>query len=755
MKIFFLTFEFPPYFGGGLSTYMDQLCKVYKDKEDDITIFLVDGNCQGRIVEKEVAENIKLVRFRPWVERYYSEFGYWTAVSNEMAQHMAFYAQRRGAPDIIEAPDGFGIGYIALQKRLCKDPVFSEIPIVTTAHTPTYMINRLNEEAIYKLPNYWHGMMEKFSIAACDSLVSPSQALLDQLASEVDCDLPPSTVIRNPFQLETPSRLEAPTTALTEPAKLDHFYVASRLVYWKGVDHIVRIFNEIWAQGKDIKLVLYGDDSPFEAGGVMMSEHLSKKYYNQISDGLLEIAGKRPRAEINERAKSAYAQIHPSLFDNFPYSVIENMASGGITIVNECGGHNEIINNWENAVQIDVNDISLSAETILKVTDLSASERARIGQCAIDTIARECSYEHFYHAKQKLYEQVISRHEERKTFPFVTGKPREIEPKEMHGTAGLLSVVIPYFNMHAFIDETLQSLEDSTYPDVEVILVDDGSNAAEAKDKLEELKAQTFRFKLKVLHTENQGVAAARNTGVQHASGQFLALLDADDLIRPTYYQRAIDILKSYSNVSFVGCWNEDFKDEDGSRIRIWPTFNTEMPMQMIFNSTNCQGLVYWRSVFEDAGHHDPDLRMFLDDWESTISLIAAGYRGVMIPEALFRYRIRNESIFRSKKDLWTLNYEKITRKHKALFDEWGSEVAAFMNANGPNTFYHIPGFPSGLGNAREGGTPQWFVRARQGGHMGTLRVVAAFFEKNPIGKAITRSTNARKIGRLIHRKLT
>ncbi len=95
---------------------------------------------------------------------------------------------------------------------------------------------------------------------------------------------------------------------------------------------------------------------------------------------------------------------------------------------------------------------------------------------------------------------------------------------------------------------------------------------------------------------------------------------------------------------------------------------------------------------------HDPDLKMFLDDWESTISMLANDVRGVMLPEPLFRYRIRGSSIFRSKQGLWHLNYERIVRKHQTLAREYAPDAILFLNQNGPNTFYHNPTYPSGLG---------------------------------------------------------
>ena len=187
--------------------------------------------------------------------------------------------------------------------------------------------------------------------------------------------------------------------------------------------------------------------------------------------------------------------------------------------------------------------------------------------------------------------------------------------------------------MAAFIDETIDSVLACDWPEVEIVLVDDGSTDPISIAKLDALEAAADGWPdgrvLRVLRGPNAGVAAARNKGAKAATGALMALLDADDIVCPDYYSRAINVLKSYDNLAFVGAWNEDFRDADGSTIRVWSTWNPEPPSQLIFNLTNCQGLIYWRDAFLEAGQHDPSLKMFLDDWESVISLMAAGLRGV------------------------------------------------------------------------------------------------------------------------------
>jgi glycosyltransferase involved in cell wall biosynthesis len=730
MRLFFPTFEFPPRIGGGLATYLDQICKVYAGRGDEVTIFSleqVDGCFKE---EEEIAEGVRVIRFAANSEPCYRQFGYWPAAAFHMSEKVAEIARRDGPADVIEIPDGFGIGYMCLQRRLTLDPDFRATPIVTVAHTPTYMIERLNDAPTFQLPNYWTGVMEKFSTLACDALVSPSQALLDRLAVDIGRPLPRSEVIRNPYI--------PPAHIPSADAEKDHFYVASRLTYWKGVDHIARVFERLWSDGVEAKLKLYGGDTDYNAVGRKMSEHLELRFGHRIDAGLLEFCGPTPRAEIDKAAATAHAQIHPSLFDNFPYSVLESMGNGQVTLVNCNGGHNEIIADGVDAMVMNVENPEAAAEAVSSIISMSDEARRRMGDAARATVARECGHETFYARKAELYEDVIAQKAGRKSFPFIAGEVRETLAHRAKGIEGRLSVVIPYFNMAAYIDETVDSVFASTWPDIEVVLVDDGSAEPESLAKLEELKHRLTGRNFRVLSTVNQGVAAARNTGAEAATGALMALLDADDVVQPDYYANAIQVLKSYDNVAFVGCWNEDFRDSDGSTIRIWATYNPEPPAQLIFNMTNCQGMVYWREAFLEAGKHDPELRMFLDDWESVISLMAAGLRGVMLPQAKFRYRIRDASIFRSKRGLWDVNFEKIARKHAAYYDKFGAEIAAFLNANGPNTHYHVPGHRSGY--RRDFKQEKWIRQAYDGKYVDTMRFVSDFLANKTLGKFIRRS---------------
>lgn len=104
----------------------------------------------------------------------------------------------------------------------------------------------------------------------------------------------------------------------------------------------------------------------------------------------------------------------------------------------------------------------------------------------------------------------------------------------------LVSVVVPAFNASAYIERTLRSAIRQTYTALEIIVVNDGSTDDTAK-RVEQIAMSDSRIRL--LTTPNRGVAAARNTGIEASSGQFVAFLDADDLWHRTKIEKQVNAL--------------------------------------------------------------------------------------------------------------------------------------------------------------------------------------------------------------------
>src|SRR5689334_3376981 len=104
-----------------------------------------------------------------------------------------------------------------------------------------------------------------------------------------------------------------------------------------------------------------------------------------------------------------------------------------------------------------------------------------------------------------------------------------------------ISVIIPFYNGSRFIDEAVASVQAQTYPAAEIIIVDDGSRPEEAACLRKHESACTV-----IRMAENRGVSMARNTGIAHASGDWLAFLDCDDLWTPNKLEVQVAYLQRH-----------------------------------------------------------------------------------------------------------------------------------------------------------------------------------------------------------------
>jgi glycosyltransferase involved in cell wall biosynthesis len=109
-----------------------------------------------------------------------------------------------------------------------------------------------------------------------------------------------------------------------------------------------------------------------------------------------------------------------------------------------------------------------------------------------------------------------------------------------------LSVIIASYNHQDYIAETLRSLEQQTYQDFEIIIVDDGST-----DKTVEV-AKKEQSRAQIYTQQNQGVVAARNRGVSLAKGKYICFVDSDDMVLPERFAKQVALLESDSELGLV-----------------------------------------------------------------------------------------------------------------------------------------------------------------------------------------------------------
>lgn len=207
-------------------------------------------------------------------------------------------------------------------------------------------------------------------------------------------------------------------------------------------------------------------------------------------------------------------------------------------------------------------------------------------------------------------------------------------------TAGLVSVVIPVYNAAEHLKETLESIFSQTFTNLEVVAVDDGS----ADDSVAILRSYGDRVVL--VEQENQGPAAARNQGVKHARGEWIAFLDADDLWVPGKLEAQLASMNgcewSYTDSIFMGGANDQKRDSELN----------DKPSGDVFEALICgnfigtSSLMIKRAVFLEFDGFDQQLRS-IQDWDLWMR-IASRYPVAYLGEPMVKYRVHSSSTSRS-----------------------------------------------------------------------------------------------------------
>lgn len=276
-------------------------------------------------------------------------------------------------------------------------------------------------------------------------------------------------------------------------------------------------------------------------------------------------------------------------------------------------------------------------------------------------------------------------------FPFLTVRPQSPVPA-VESEAGLLTVVIPYYNAGATLPEALASAFAVDWPEYEVLLIDDGSTDAESMRALREMEKQYPR--LRVVRQENAGLSAVRNLGARLARGEFITFLDADDRVAPDFYRRAVALLRQYKNAAYAGSWLRLFGDAEGYKAY----FPSCLPVLLLDNMQS-SGCVIRRDVFLAHGQNRTDMRAGFEDHESWIRMAENGYFGIHLPEPLYAYRLHGASasaaFSRDESHARHIRlYQTLEEAHPALYREYGTEIFNLLTANGPGYLWAGPSLP-------------------------------------------------------------
>jgi glycosyltransferase involved in cell wall biosynthesis len=345
-----------------------------------------------------------------------------------------------------------------------------------------------------------------------------------------------------------------------------------------------------------------------------------------------------------------------SEFEGVPAVVFEAMAMGLPVVASALPGNSELLGEDYDGLVEPRDSIERYVEELAKLAE-NSSYKEEHGQ-----ELRERAREHF------SLEQMAGGHEAIYAELAAAGAPPEPEPlpeplrfrDRPVCTEPLVSVLIPHYNQARFLGECVNSVWTQTYPNVEIVVVDDCSTEHDTATVLEELEEQDDVTVLRL--EENGGPSRARNRGLERCSGRYVLPLDADNLLLPEAIEVLVEQLSTagedvgfiYPKLQFFGN-REDYYEP--------PPYN----VYTLFHGNFCDTCsLIDRQVFDAGLRYREEIFLGHEDWEFVLRLAAHGVRGEAAHAPTLRYR------------KWGFNRSDAVDHAHTAFDEELRQISPF-----------------------------------------------------------------------------
>ena len=245
----------------------------------------------------------------------------------------------------------------------------------------------------------------------------------------------------------------------------------------------------------------------------------------------------------------------------------------------------------------------------------------------------------------------------------------------------LVSVIIPFYNSSKTILETLQSVEKQTYPAIEIIVVNDGSDE-ENRQYLKQIMTDYPHVQL--VEQNNKGLPAARNAGARVARGVYFTFLDSDDIVKPDYLRACVEALHAHPRAKVAYTRAEFFGARTGEFVlQPYNGFKSLLQGNRFYCTALHRSEDFWR-----VGGFDESFRTH-EDWEYWIRLLQDDNAEVIcVPDILFMYRKHDDGsslidqLEREPKAIQS-DWQRIYEKHRQLYLQYGlgfHDLAASLN---------------------------------------------------------------------------
>jgi GT2 family glycosyltransferase/tetratricopeptide (TPR) repeat protein/glycosyltransferase involved in cell wall biosynthesis len=525
--------------------------------------------------------------------------------------------------DVIHFPECEAPGYHTLAARQ-QGLACGRSVICVGLHSMNAWVHAANQEYLHDVSELELDFMERQSVALADLVVSPSRYLLEWIA-ERGWQLPSQCFVQQ-YVLPQSARVAlAPASdGVREVTELVFF---GRLETRKGATLFCDALDCLPAEvAKKIKAVSFLGRETVVDGlpGKQYIQRRAKRWAWKT-----EVISDRNQLQAMEYVRSPHRlAVMPSLLENSPNTVYECLGSQITFVASRVGGIPELIAPEDvDRVCFEPNPKALAAILAKAVTEGFKPARA-----AVDPLANEQAW--------------IAWHE-----GVAAGRPAESHAAEPPRWPKV-SLCLTTYDRPNLLRQALASVQSLTYPNLEVVLVDDGSTQPEALAYLEELRPAFDERGWRIVRQENRYLGAARNTAARHASGDFFLFMDDDNWAEADEISTLVKAALR-TGADIVTCGMNHFGGEEAPNTRAgcekrWLPLGGALSVGVFQNCFGDANALVRRACFESLGGFTEDYGVTHEDWEFHARAVLQGFKLTVVPEFLFWYRVNPDSMIRA-----------------------------------------------------------------------------------------------------------
>lgn len=560
-------------------------------------------------------------------------------------------------PDYMEVIDYHAGGLVPLQARAAGHPLLRDT-LVAVRLAATVELLSLHDGTLFQPGIELVAALEREQFRLADRILWPGGDTLDMYRRYYpEGILPKAFLVPVPFE-HPPSPPHPLPRDTGGPLKL---LFVGRLQRFKGaldlVEACLGLDDDNW------ELTMIGADTATAPAGQSVRMTIEAMCGE---DPRIRFVDPIPNEELQRRWPEHDLLVLPSTLEIWGNVGVEAMRAGLPVLASPVGGPAGYVEDGVSGWHTDgLGPAPIRRALSRLLSDREELERVRASGAVYERFERVAGPQ----AAMRGYEELLSSAPLRRPRPAAPPGP------------SLVTGIVPYYRAHEHIEEAVGSLLEQSHRNLEVLIVNDGS-FEEEDAVLDRLAADP---RVTVVTQLNCGEAGARNLGAALARGEYLAMLDADNLLERDFVARALEAFRLDPGLSYVTSWLR-YVQPDGSELEEAGGYAPLGNRVVEADSNDSHEYNNWdgdaiallpRRLFSELGYRYERTAGMQADWELYRQLREDGRFGAVIPALLARYRVRPDSLSRGHElALYKRTWGEARTRRRKRSTRWIAEAA-------------------------------------------------------------------------------